>query len=210
MRRAVLFDYDDTLVGTRACKYLALQAVAQRHYRVELSTARIDEHWGAPYEQLFRSLFAAFEPDIGRAIAHYEALDAEFPLHAYPDAERVLHAFAERSLVGIVTAASRARVEQQLTSFRLIRPLSLLQTAEDTPFHKPDPRVFDPTLAELARRGIERSAVTYVGDSLRDYAAARDAGLAFWGVLGRTTSQEEFERLGVNVVPSLDALLDVV
>ncbi len=210
MRRAVLFDYDDTLVGTRECKYLALQAVAKRHYRVELSAARIDEHWGAPYEQLFHSLFGAFETNIERAIAHYEALDAEFPLHAYPDAEHVLHALAERFVVGIVTAASRTRVAQQLTSFGLLQPLSLLQTAEDTSFHKPDPRVFEPALAKLAELGVDRRSITYVGDSLRDYAAARDAGLTFWGVLRGTTSQEEFQRLGVNVVPSLEALLGVI
>ncbi len=210
MQRAVLFDYDDTLVRTRESKYLALQAVALRHYELELSTERLDEHWGAPYQELFQSLFSAVEQDIGRAIARYEALDAEFPLQPYPDARRVIDHLARRSLVGVVTAASRSRVEAQLAAFDLREPLSLLQTAEDTSFHKPDPRVFEPALAELERRGIPRSAVTYVGDSLRDHAAARDAGLAFWGILRDTTSREDFERHHVNVVPSLEALLDVL
>ncbi|MEO8901112.1 MAG: HAD hydrolase-like protein [Polyangiaceae bacterium] len=83
--QAVLFDYDDTLVRTRQCKYLALQALAQREYGFELTSARLDEHWGIAYLELFRRLFGAVEPDIARAITRYEALDAEFPMSAYPD-----------------------------------------------------------------------------------------------------------------------------
>jgi HAD superfamily hydrolase (TIGR01549 family) len=210
VKRAVLFDYDDTLVRTRESKYLALQAVARRHYGLELPSEHIDAHWGCPYQELFRALFGAVEHDTARAIARYEALDAQFPLHAYPDARRVLDALARTSLVGIVTAASRGRVEEQLVALGLREPVSLLQTAEDTSFHKPDPRVFEPALAELSRRGIERSAITYVGDSLRDHAAARGAGITFWGVLRGTTSEQDFESLGVSVVPSLEALLEVI
>jgi len=206
--KAVLFDYDDTLVQTRQCKYLALQALARRDYGFELSAAELDEHWGIPYLELFRRLFGAVESDIERAAKRYEELDAEFPMRPYPDTLRVLATLSERCLVGIVTAAGRSIVERQLRELGIgAGALVLLQTAEDTPHHKPDPRVFEPALAMLAQRGALPESVTYVGDSLKDYFAARDAGLQFFGVLHGTTTQQAFLEAGASTVGSLDELL---
>ena len=205
---AVLFDYDDTLVQTRQCKYQALQALAQRHYGFELSAAELDEHWGIAYLELFRRLFGAVEHDIDRAVKRYEELDAEFAMRAFPDTRRVLAALSERHLIGIVTAAGRSIVERQLRELGIdASMLVLLQTAEDTPHHKPDPRVFEPALAVLAQRGTVPESVTYVGDSLKDYFAARDAGLRFFGILRGTTTQRAFVDAGARTIDSLDELL---
>lgn len=207
--KAVLFDYDDTLVQTRQCKYRALRALASRHYKLELTEADIDRHWGIAYKELFRALFGAVEPDLALAISRYEALDGEFSMVAYPDTLRTLTALADRGLIGVVTAAGRSIVERQMRQldFPLAR-LAVLQTAEDTPHHKPDPRVFEPATAALAQLGVELSQTAYVGDSLKDFQAARDAGMRFVGVLHGTTGPEEFAAVGAETVESLDALLE--
>jgi phosphoglycolate phosphatase-like HAD superfamily hydrolase len=208
-RRAVLFDYDDTLVRTRECKYAALRALASRHYGFELSASEIERHWGCAYRALFQALFERVEPDLDRAITFYEALDQEFAVTAHPETLRVLGALVERGPLGIVTAAGRniALGQMERLGFPLAR-LALVQTAEDTPFHKPDPRVFEPAIAAVERRGIGRAAITYVGDSLADFEAARGAGLAFVGVLRGTTSADAFARAGAVTVDSLDELLE--
>jgi HAD superfamily hydrolase (TIGR01509 family) len=209
MPSAILFDYDDTLVQTRQCKYRALQALATRNYQLELSDAELDRHWGVAYAELFRRLFGAVEPDLRRAIAAYEALDSEFEMTAYPETLRVLEALQARHCVGVVTAAGRSLVEGQMRKLGFpVDAFALLQTAEDTPHHKPDPRVFEPALRILADLGISPRSTLYVGDSIRDFHAARDAGLAFVGVLRGTTSQQEFAEAGVTAVESLDGLLD--
>jgi len=207
--KAVLFDYDDTLVQTRQSKYRALRALGSRHYSLDLTDADVDRHWGIAYEALFRALFGAVEPDLALAISRYEALDDEFPMIAYPDTLHTLTAFAERGLIGVVTAAGRSIVKRQMRelNFPLAR-LAVLQTAEDTPHHKPDPRVFAPATAALIKLGVELSQTSYVGDSLKDYQAARDAGMRFVGVLRGTTSAQEFAAAGAETVESLDALLD--
>jgi phosphoglycolate phosphatase len=208
-RRAVLFDYDDTLVQTRQCKYRALRALGARYYGLDLSDDDIDPHWGIAYTELFRALFGHVEKDLKRAILRYEALDGEFSMTPYPEAIRVLGALSERGLVGVVTAAGRSIVERQMAM--LDYPLdrfAVLQTAEDTPHHKPDPRVFEPAIAAVERRGVPRQSITYVGDSIKDFRAARDAGLSFFGVLRGTTSQSEFAREGAATVETLDALLE--
>jgi HAD superfamily hydrolase (TIGR01509 family) len=159
-----------------------------------------------------RSSFARYSAPSSQ-ISHsrsgrYEALDGEFSMVAYPETLRVLTALAERGLIGVVTAAGRSIVLRQMRQldFPLAR-LAVLQTAEDTPYHKPDPRVFAPATAALARLGVELPQIVYVGDSLKDFQAARDAGLRFVGVLRGTTSAEDFALAGAGTVESLDALL---
>jgi phosphoglycolate phosphatase-like HAD superfamily hydrolase len=206
----MLFDYDDTLVQTRSCKYRALRAVASRHYGFELAEREIDRHWGIAYRELFRALFGAVERDLDRAIRFYESLDEEFAITPHSESLRVLHALVERGPLGIVTAAGRsiALGQMQRLGFPLAR-FAVVQTAEDTPFHKPDPRVFEPAITAVERHGVERGAITYVGDSLADFEAARGAGLRFVGVLRGTTSADAFARAGAVTVASLDELLEL-
>lgn len=75
--QAVLFDYDDTLVKTRECKFAALIALAERHYGHALPNAEIEAHWGIPYRALFARLFASVDADVERVIQRYEALNDE-------------------------------------------------------------------------------------------------------------------------------------
>jgi HAD superfamily hydrolase (TIGR01549 family) len=153
-------------------------------------------------------LFGAVEPDVARVIAHYEAANDEFPIEPYPETLRVLRRLRERVAIGIVTSAGRALAARQLERIGL-HPgeLSVFQAADDTPLHKPDPRVFDPALDVLAAQNVPRDAVLYVGDSLRDFQAARGAGLDFCGVLRGTTTAEEFDAAGARYCQDLEALL---
>jgi phosphoglycolate phosphatase len=214
-QRAVLFDYDDTLVQTRQCKYRALAALAERHYGAQLSSATIDAHWGVPYEALFTRLFAHLDQDIPRVIRRYEALDLEFPVLAYDDAVATLEALLARDVVvGVVTSAGEI-VHAQMAAVGIPSArLCFVQTARDTPYHKPDPRVFAPALEKLHARGIAPSvevraqnSLSYVGDSLTDFRAAQGAGLSFVGIHGRTTDREAFSSAGARSVASLSELL---
>lgn len=211
MTQAVLFDYDDTLVQTKESKFAALRAIAVRHYELHLTDEAIRAHWGIPYQQLFRNLFGRVETDVARVIRLYEAVNDEFPIEPYPEALNVLRQLGERVAVGIVTSAGRAIVARQLGRIGIaLEELAVFQTADDTSIHKPDPRVFEPALERLAAKGIARTSVLYVGDSLRDFEAARGAGLDFRGVLRGTTSALEFEAARAPYLKDLGALVDLV
>jgi phosphoglycolate phosphatase-like HAD superfamily hydrolase len=69
-----------------------------------------------------------------------------------------------------------------------------IQTEDDTIYHKPDSRVFEPALKWLTKEKIQPGEVIYVGDSLNDMRAAIDAGLQFLGVQTGLTSLEEFQQ----------------
>jgi FMN phosphatase YigB (HAD superfamily) len=84
--------------------------------------------------------------------------------------------------------------------------LFYIQACEETTYHKPHPDVFKPILKKLKENNIKKEEVVYVGDSLMDYCAARDAGLQFYGIPGRTTSKETFEHESVQTIASLKDL----
>jgi phosphoglycolate phosphatase-like HAD superfamily hydrolase len=96
---------------------------------------------------------------------------------------------------------------------RLLFPVEnffYIQTAADTLVHKPDPRVFEPTLKKLQTENVDRSEVLYVGDGLRDFLAARDAGLRFVGITHGTTSKAAFTEAGADAVDTLTEVITFI
>ena len=87
--------------------------------------------------------------------------------------------------------------------------LKYIQTEDDTIYHKPDPRVFGPTLNRLSENEIKREEVVYVGDGLNDMKAAQGAGLEFIGVGTGLTSLEEFAKHQVRAIPKLSDILEI-
>ena len=111
---------------------------------------------------------------------------------------------SEKYQLGIITATSSYAVRNQLAELNIdIGQFEYLQTADDSTHHKPDPRVFDNALAFFAQRSWQTQNIVYVGDSWRDWHAARDAGLHFIGIAGHTTPAEQFESDGAMYVTQL-------
>jgi HAD superfamily hydrolase (TIGR01549 family) len=209
--RAVLFDLDDTLVQTKLTRYKAIVALAERYYGYTLTEAMIDAHWGTPHHEFYAELFKEVDADLERILSYRRQLDQEFPNAPYADTKQTLHYLTGKYQVGIVTAAGREMIRAEVEPLHLpLEKLLFIQTSEDTPFHKPDPRVFAPALRLLASLGITPEQVLYVGDSLRDYQAASAAGLHFVGLADRTTPAEAFRKAGAETVSSLTALAQLL
>ena len=85
--------------------------------------------------------------------------------------------------------------------------LDYTQTADDTTYHKPDPRVFEPATAWLAGKNIQPNEVLYVGDGLHDMKAALGAGFSFLGVQTGLVSAADFKAAGAKSIPGIADLL---
>lgn len=206
-----VFDYDDTLVQTRQCKFRAVKALGRRYYRTDITDGDIDRVWGAAYRDFFTHLFSAHDRDVGRVIARYEALDAEFPVAPFDDAVATVHRLADRMALGIVSACGRELLTDQLRRLAFpVERLLFVLGAEDTPHHKPDPRVFLPIQPLLASRGLTSREVLYVGDSERDRLAAVGAGFHFVGLEREEAQGRLMRERGAVVVGSLGALADAI
>jgi phosphoglycolate phosphatase-like HAD superfamily hydrolase len=209
--RLVSFDYDDTLVRTRECKVPAVVELARRFYGKRLTKEEIEQAWGEPYPHFFRKLLGDVDSDLGRIIDRYRSLNPEFPLGSYSDATRVVAALLERHFVGIVSACGREQLVGQLaeSGFEHIK-FSFIFAAEDTRFHKPDPRVFAGLQTLMSSKGICANEVVHVGDSLRDLLAARAANFDFIGIGRRARDAAAMEAHGAKVVGSLTEAMRLI
>ena len=204
--KVVLFDHDDTLVGTINTKWAEHKFIAKKYYQKELTDEEIRIHWGKPLEELVCLLYGT--DDVKQAIAHNVRHHTEFEKELFtatiPTLQRIKDSGRK---LGVITATSRLSFEHDIEHHEV--PTELLdytQTADDTPFHKPDPRVFQPTLKWLAQQNIRPEEVLYIGDGLHDMRAAIGAGFHFLGVETGLVSADEFQRVGAKSIVGIEAL----
>ncbi len=203
--KAVIFDFDDTLVKTYDIKVKHWQAVAKDSYGIDLSEATVREHWGKPYTDL-HGIFFQNSDTLENMVNAKLAREHEFPLVLQPGAlDAVTRLHEAGVLLSILTATSNRVVHADLERLGFnLADFVFIQTMEDTTVHKPDPAVFKPMLARLAQAGIKQN-ITYIGDSLADYRAATGAGLDFVAVTTGHVTAPQFIKAGVKrVIPSLE------
>lgn len=204
MTRAVIFDMDDTLLLTRDVKWAHHRHVARTSYGIELDDATLREHWGKPFDEMIGHYYRhSATPDEMRAANHASA--ADFPKQPVPGAvELVTRLLDEGTLVGVVTSTrtDMALADLARCGFPVDR-LFLVQGADQSPVHKPDPAVFDNARTLLAELGVDE--ITYVGDALMDEQAATAAGLEFVGITTGLFGADDFPS-GTRVVATVEEL----
>jgi phosphoglycolate phosphatase len=209
MIKAILFDVDDTLIKTFDTKKEALKDIGRKFYGVELSDKDIRAHWGRPIRELLNSLYG--NVDLEEAFGRYVKERENYPTSAYEGTLSTLRELAKDYLLGIVTTKSKRYMKDDFDIAGIPEDLFfIIQTEEESKVHKPDPEVFNYVLDHLEKKGIKKSEVLYVGDTLSDYYAARDAGLQFYGIAERTISKSEFEEQGARTITNLSELLTLL
>lgn len=204
--KAVLFDHDDTLVGTIGTKWAQHKHVASKYYGKELTDDEIKLHWGKPLRELVCLLYGT--DDVEQAMANNTACHEDFPKELFVASIPTLrHLKAAGKLVGIITATSRFSFEHDLATHEIPQEvLDYTQTADDTPFHKPDPRVFEPALTWLESQDVRPEEVYYIGDGLHDMKAALGAGFNFLGVETGLVTAEQFAEHNAISIPTIAEL----
>jgi len=205
--KVVLFDHDDTLVGTIEAKWAAHKFVAKKHYNKNLSEDEIREHWGKPLRVLVGLLYDT--DDVDTAIDREMATHKDFPKILLEDTKQVLAQLRKSGKkLGVITATSRRSFEFDLSTMKIPKSMfDYTQTEEGSEYHKPDSRVFDPTKKWLSRHGIKPSEVVYVADGLHDMKAALGAGFEFIGVSTGLVTQADFKKSGARSIRTLGDLI---
>jgi phosphoglycolate phosphatase-like HAD superfamily hydrolase len=204
--KAVLFDHDDTLVGTIEAKWAQHKHVARTFYGKELADDEIREHWGIPFSKLVTVLYGDDDPK--RAMKRNLSCEDDFPKSLLEDSIPTLQRLhMEGKLIGIITATSRFSFELDLKLNNFPRDIiDYTQTEEDALFYKPDPRVFDSAVTWLAEQNVVPSEALYIGDGLRDMKAALGAGFNFIGVTTGLVGAEQFRDAGAVAISRLREL----
>lgn len=179
-RRAVLFDWDGTLVDSAEASYRCYLRVFQalgipfdrerfaatyspnwHHTYLALGLAR--ERWGEA-DALWREAYATQASSL--VAGAFEALQR-------------LHAGG--LLQAVVTSGERDRVSRELRSLGVASFFAVTVFGEDAHRRKPDPEAL---LLGLERLGIAAERAAYVGDSPQDMEMARAAGVYAVGIPG--------------------------
>lgn len=205
--KAVLFDLDDTLLKTATIKWAHHKAVAKQFYNIDLTDEVLGQHWGMPFEPMMAIFYQNSDTPENMLKANL-SLDAQFRKELQEDALDTVHGLLKAGVeVGVVTSILGHLAKKDL--LRLGFPADeffILQGADDAPFHKPDPRVFDRALKLLEAKSIAPHETLYAGDALMDLYAARGAGMHFMGITTGFVTQEQFVAEGAQAVPSLTEL----
>lgn len=208
-QHAILFDMDDTLFLTREIKWAQHKYTAEKFWGQTLEDEVLRRHWGEPFDIMIGHLYNHVAPveEMREAVLSSAEQFQKLPM---PGAGEVLTTLLDRGHpVGIVTSANTKPAMADIIRFGFPHErLLTVQGADQTPFHKPDPRVFDGLLEKLRSVGVQR--VTYVGDALMDAQAAYAAGLDFIAVTTGLFTTEEFPEGTVVIedIGQLPALLE--
>lgn len=209
--RAIIFDYDDTLVRTQAIKWAHHKATAKEFYGLDLTDDILARHWGMPFNDMIKIFYQNADTLENMRTANF-SLEHRFPKTLQPHVLAVINRLhAAGYLLGILSAMTSDVIEPDMIrlGFNLDHFL-FIQGSEETSIHKPDPGVFAPALARLARHDLSPSQILYVGDTLADFEAARGAGLDFIGVTTGLATKTEFASVKAKTVPNLQILLNTI
>lgn len=194
-RRAVIFDFDLTLVDSRPAFWDCHRFAAAALGLPPLEEAAVYRSIGTPLVRVLPALYGpAGAARAEEYIRVYQARADEVMTSLtslIPGAAEAVRALAKAGLrLAIVSQKLRYRVEEVLRRERLLHLFAAVLGAEDVEEFKPDPRGI---LLALARLGTGPDSALYVGDTTIDAEAARAAGLPFVAVLTGITAREEFD-----------------
>src|SRR3989344_2844717 len=206
--KAILHDWDDTIVRTFKDIYELFVSFAI-HLNIPIPTlADVQTHWGKSPKNLVESLWNI--EGIFELYANYVPLDFSHP-PLEGTVETILKLKEAGFVLGIVTSSSKRGLARSLGRTILLPEgtHAIISTSDDCEYHKPDPRVFIQSVNALDQMGIGVSETVYVGDGINDFYSAREAGLDFIAVTTGITTSEDFIIAGLDNEYILSSFCDL-
>lgn len=206
--KAIIFDFDETLVEAMGVKWKQHQEAAKQFYNHELTEETIRAYWGMPFEPMIQ-LFYDNKDTVENMKNKYHSLDEQYPKYPFDDTIQVLTYLQSHSYwTGVITSMTKESVIKDMKKDGLpYEKFNLIQGSTDSAFHKPDPRVFNDVINTLKKIPITQKEILYVGDDIRDMQAAQGAGLHFFAIPNGLTSKTEFIKRGAKCISSLSELI---
>lgn len=205
-----LFDFDYTLADSSNGIVRCFRNVLTRHGYDGVDDLTIKRTIGKTLEQSFTIMTGVTDPDTlalfrkeyVKEADQYMTVNTKF----FPETLHVLKELkAEGARLGIISTKYRYRIWELMRQYVQTDFLDIVVGGEDVNRPKPDPEGINHALSALNMRPED---TLYIGDSTVDAETARNAGVAFAGVLHGMTTKEELEAYPhVTVMTDLCSLL---
>jgi len=199
--RAVLFDWDGTLVDSAEKSYRCYRRVFAR-FGIDYDHALFERTYAPDWYRTYEDLGLPRER-WREADAHWLECYAGEPSRLLPGAAEALEAFAASGLVqGLVSSGDPARVRGEIESLGVARYFATVVCGGETAGRKPHP---EPLLLALGRIAVGPEQAAYVGDSPEDVLMAKAAGAYAIGIPGGFPNRQALAAADPHLLaPSLD------
>jgi HAD superfamily hydrolase (TIGR01509 family) len=206
--RAVLFDWDGTLVNTGEASFRCYEKLFGSYgIRFDRDEFRrtYSPNWHLTYSSLGLPEDRWAEAD-ARWLEHYTQEEVALIDGARAALLRVRTAGLH---TGLVTSGDSARVVRELATLDVASLLDVVVCAEDIVHRKPHPEAL---LLALDRLGVEPADAAYVGDSPEDIQMAQAVGVKAIGIPGSFPNRDALaaarpDVLDVSLAGALDRVL---
>lgn len=212
MIKAVLFDYDGTLMDTNE---IILRSWRHTYKTVLGRECRDEEVTGSFGEKLGDTLKERFpDRELNELIDIYRSCQKDFYLTELKMFGGMAALVRELKTGGFLTAVVTSRIRKStidgLDKFGIIDCFDAVISADDCKLCKPDP---EPCLKALEKLGIKAGEALFVGDSRFDIQCAHSAGLRAV-LVGWTICLPEEKRTGINkpdyIIDTAGELFDII
>jgi HAD superfamily hydrolase (TIGR01509 family) len=206
-RRAILFDWDGTLVDSAERTFRCYEQVFGLH-GIAFDRAAFERtyspDWYRTYEQVGLPSETWADAD-ARWNACYDTEPSRLISGARESLERLA---AAGRVLGIVSSGDGARVRGEMATLGLLALFATAVCGGETARRKPHP---EPLLVALERLGLAPGECVYVGDSPEDVAMAKAAGAFAIGIPGGFPNRAALAASTPDLlVPSLAAAVEAL
>lgn len=196
--RAVIFDFDNTLINYHRCEQEALRQALVKHAVIDGEEQSWQSFWDVynpinwsywerrhllTRSELTHHTFRdALLGHLGDGSMAGELADTYWELfcslcYFEPGAHEALVHTARSHRLGIITNGYGEAQRRRLDACGIAQLFDSLVISDEAGMRKPDPRIFELALADM---GLTREEALFVGDSIADdYEGAKRAGIDF-------------------------------
>lgn len=180
--KCIIFDLDGTVLNTERMNFLPLQRLVKEELEIDIDYEDLLKYKAYAGKKTLEELgFKDIENSYSKWVKYVNEFEEEAVL--YSGFEEVFKGLNDNNIIcGIVSSKTRAQYEIDFVSKGLDKYIECEILAEDTERHKPYP---DPLLKLTEILDIAPKDCMYIGDTIFDYKATKDAGMDFgiamWG-----------------------------
>lgn len=210
--KAVLFDFDGTLVDTVDLIMESFRYATQHVLGRALPDEVLRENIGIPLASQMALFDADKAEELTRVYRAHNATVHDELVKEYPGVNAALAEIEQRGLpMAIITSKMHSVAMRAVDIFEMGQYFEFLIGADDVSKHKPDPY---PLLQAAERLQVAPSACVYIGDSPHDIAAANSAGMtsiaARWGVFSAEDLHASHPDYSLDDISELPILLSQI
>ncbi len=223
MVKAVVFDFDGVIINSFLPAFKRHREIAKKIRLTPPPLKIFRKHFGKKWEEQFIPALSIElnwpKGMLGKFIDEYKKGYEQLNYPLIPGAKETLLTLHKLKInLAIISNREVNTLELRLRRANIDQTIFFQQlTPENSKFHKPDPRVFDPLLEKLKQqKGILPTEVVYVGDTVRyDMKAAKNHNppLHFIGITSGATAKKEFLRAGLEekfIISSLEEIIPII